>query len=122
MAQGHQLLLQGLQVRHLLGDAQDMMVEQFIDALAAFRRVVLKFQQGADIRQADLQGTAMADELQPFLVLFPVFAVAGAVAAWLLQQARFFIVTHGFHVTICPFGQFSDTHGIPFSFQHANSA
>ena len=122
VAQGHQLLLQGLQIRHLLGDAQDMVVEQFIDALAAFGRIVLKFEQGADIGQADLQGAAVADELQPFLVLFAVLAIAGAVAPRFLQQARLFLVTHGFHVTICPFGQFSDTHGIPFSFFGANSA
>ena len=55
VAQGHQLLLQGLQIRHLLCNAQDMVVEQLIDALATFGRVVLKFQQGADIGQADLQ-------------------------------------------------------------------
>ena len=55
VAQADQLLLQGLQVGHLLGDALDMMVQQLIHALAAFGRVVLKFQQGADIAQTDLQ-------------------------------------------------------------------
>ena len=114
LAQGLELFLQFFQITYPLADMADMRIEQGIDAVATFVRLVLEMQQDTDFLERHVQRTAMPDEQQPFGMIIRINPVIALRACDVRQQSLFFVIAYRFDGQSRLFGKFTDFQDILF--------
>ena len=110
-AQYAELPFEHLHTVQASADAGELRIDQVIDVAAIAVRVSHEIEQSPDVRERDVQGTAVADERQRFDVCRSVGAIAVVPACGGRQQSDLFVITNGVDVDTGGFSQFTDAQG-----------
>lgn len=108
--QRDQLLLEASQFPQALIDMADVLFQKAIDRTAIGRRPVHGAEKFPNLLLRHVQGTAIANEAQPFQMLWTVEAVVSHRSSGLGKETHPFIIAYCFNGALCSFGEVSDFH------------